>query len=180
VWNPAPKIGFLAGARAAEAKLPALEQTLATAQASGDATAIAAATKALKSIRTVRFNNTVDAYVTAIFIILVGAIVILSIYEWMRLISRAKPSVLSETEPVFLPASALAESRALPVMGLAVLGFTMLKEISGEAAIDRAQACACAQAAAAGSEQPQTAKYRRQNAFLTATADRYNGVNRCC
>ena len=180
VWDPSPRIGFLAGARAAEAKLPALEQALTTAQSSGDTTAIAAAAKALKSTRTVRFNNTVDAYVTAIFIILVGAIVILSIYEWMRLLSRAKPSVLSETEPVFLPASALAESRPLPVMGLAVLGFTMLKEISGEAAIDRAQACACAQAAAAGSEQPQTAKYRRQNAFLTATEDRYNGVNRCC
>jgi carbon starvation protein len=178
VWDPNPKIGFLAGAQAAQAKLPALEQALTIAQSGGDSATIAAAAKAVKSIRTVHFNNTVDAYVTGIFLILVGAIVILSIYEWLRLLARSKAPILSETEPVFLPAGALIESRPLPVMGLAVLGFTMLKELSGQAAIDRAQACACAQAGE--SEQPQAAKYRRQNAFLTATEHRYTGVNRCC
>ena len=178
IWDPSPKIGFLASARAAEGKIPALEQALATARTGGDAAIIATATKAAKAQRTIRFNNTVDAYVTGIFLTLVGAIVIFSIYEWLRLLSRAKPSLLSETEPIWLPASALVESRPLPVMGLAVLGFTLLKEISGEAAIDRAQACACAQATE--SEQPQTAKYRRQNAFLTATEHRFTNVNRCC
>jgi carbon starvation protein len=178
IWDANPKIGFLAAARTAEGKLPALEQALTAAQSSGDATAIAGTTKALKTQRTIRFNNTVDAYVTGIFLSLVGAIVIFSIYEWLRLLSRAKASTLSETEPVFLPASALAESRPLPVMGLAVLGFTMLKEISGEAAIDRAQACACAQVGESG--QLQTAKYRRQNAFLSAAEHRFTSVNRCC
>jgi carbon starvation protein len=178
IWDSNPRIGFLAAARTAEGKLPALEQTLATAQSGGADVAIAAAAKAVKTQRTIRFNNTVDAYVTGIFLTLVGAIVIFSIYEWLRLLSRAKPSTLSETEPVWLPASALAESRPLPVMGLAVLGFTMLKEISGEAAIDRAQACACAQATE--SDQLQTAKYRRQNAFLTSTEHRFSSVNRCC
>jgi carbon starvation protein len=179
VWDPNPKIGFLAGAKAAEGKLPGLDQALSTATDGGDEAAIAAAAKAVKSTRTIRFNNTVDAYVTATFLILVGCIVVFTVYEWLRLLSRAKAPTLSETEPVFLPESALAESRPLPVMGLAIFGVTLLKEISGEAAIDRAQACACAQAAEAG-QQPQTAKYRRQNAFLTATAERYNGVNRCC
>jgi len=134
---------------------------------------------AIATTRTVRFNATVDAYVTAIFMGLVGAIVVFSIYEWLRLLSRDRQPTLSETEPVYLPFSVDTESRPLPVMGLAMLGFTLLKEISGEAAIDRAQVCACAQAA--GSEQqPQTAKYRRQNAFLTATEDRFNSPNRCC
>jgi len=179
VWDPSPKIGFLAAARTAEGKLPALEQAAAAATASGDEATIAATAKALKTQRTLRFNNTVDAYVTGIFMTLVGAIVVFSIYEWLLLLSRRKEAVLSETEPVFLPASALAESRPLPAFGIAMLGFTLLKEISGEAAIDRAQACACAEAAESG--QPlQTAKYRRQNAFLTSTEHRYSTPNRCC
>jgi carbon starvation protein len=178
IWDPNPKIGFLAAARAADAKIPALDQAVIAAQSGSDSVALTAAAKAAKTQRTIRFNNTVDAYVTGIFLTLVGAIVIFSIYEWLRLLSRAKAATLSETEPVFLPASALAESRPLPVMGLAMLGFTLLKEISGEAAIDRAQACACAQTS--GSEQPQAAKYRRQNAFLTATEHRFTNVNRCC
>ncbi len=178
VWDPSPRIGFLAAAKAADGKLPALEQALTAAQTGGYATAITAATKAVKAQKTIRFNNTVDAYVTGIFITLVGLIVVFSIYEWQRLLARTRPATLSETEPVWLPASALAESRPLPVMGLAVLGFTLLKEISGEAAIDRAQACACAQASE--TDQPQTAKYRRQNAFLTSTEHRFSSVNRCC
>ena len=105
-------------------------------------------------------------------------IVLLSIYEWLRLLTRSKAATLSETEPVYLPASALAESSPLPAFGIAMLGFTLLKELSGEAAIDRAEVCACAQADASGQMQP--AKYRRQNAFLTATEHRYRGVNRCC
>jgi carbon starvation protein len=175
VWDPNPKIGFLAAARVADAKIPALEHALDVADNEAQE---AIALKPLKAQRTIRFNNTVDAYVTGIFLVLVGAIVIFSIYEWLRLLARSKPATLSETEPVFLPAGALLEARPLPVMGLAVLGFTLLKELSGEAAIDRAQACACAQAAASGEKQP--IKYQRQNAFLTATEHRFSSVNRCC
>ncbi len=47
VWDPSPKIGFLAGAQATGSKLPALEQALAAAQSGGDEKAIAVATKAL-------------------------------------------------------------------------------------------------------------------------------------
>ena len=173
------RLGFLQIAREAGNKLPAVEQALINAQAGGNTAAIAAATKTVKATRTIRFNNTVDAYVTGIFMTLVGAIVIFSIYEWLRLLSRRKEAVLSETEPVFLPASAFAESRPRPAFGIAMLGFTLLKEISGEAAIDRAQACACAEAAQSA-QPPQTAKYRRQNAFLTSTEHRYSSPNRCC
>ena len=178
VWDQNPRIGFLAAARAASAKLPALEQTLSVAQTTSDAPAIAAAAKAVKNARTVRFNNTIDAGVTGIFMALVGAIVLFSVREWLRLLTKNKAPTLSETAPVFLPASALAEPRPLPVMSAAVLGFTLLKELSGETAIDRAQACACAQTTDASS--PSLTKARRQNAFLTATEHRYRGVNRCC
>lgn len=63
-------------------------------------------------------------------------------------------------------------------MGAIALGFTLLKEVSGEAAIDResarAQACECA------ATSPSTKPSPRKNAFLTATAHRFKGVNRCC
>ncbi|HSI13532.1 MAG TPA: carbon starvation CstA family protein [Chthoniobacter sp.] len=175
VWDPNPKIGFLAGAKAAATKLAALEQS---AQGlTGDA--LTAARQAMKPVATQHLNATVDAWVTGIFLVLVGILVLLSIYEWMRLLMRTKASILSETEPVYLPAGSISESNPLPAFGIAMLGFTLLKELSGEAAIDRAEVCACAQAEASGQEQ-QPAKYRRQNAFLTATEDRYRGVNRCC
>ena len=182
IWDPNPKIGFLAAARAADAKIAALEQVLTAAQAAGDATALAGAAKAVKSARTVRFNSTVDASVTGIFIALVSSIVVLTIYEWLRLLAQNKTATLSETEPVWLPAGALSESRSLPAMGLAVLGFTLLKELSGEAAIDRTQALAAA-CDCAKSDQPGTAqslRSRRRNAFLTTTEHRFKSVNRCC
>jgi carbon starvation protein len=175
VWDPNPKIGFLAGANAAANKLAALQQSAQSL--TGDA--LAAAQRAMKPVATQHLNATIDAWVTAIFLVLVSLIVLLSIYEWVRLLARKKASILSETEPVYLPAGTLAESNPIPAFSIAMLGFTLLKELSGEAAIDRAEVCACAQAEASGQQQP-TAKYRRQNAFLTATEHRYRGVNRCC
>ncbi len=169
IWDPSPKIGFFAGVHVAEAKLSAL------ATSAQDPEAIA---KAAKALATQRFNGIVDAWVTGTFLFLVSAIVLLCIVEWVRLLTRSKASQLSETEPVFLPGGVVNESNPLPAFGLAMLGFTLLKELSGEAAIDRAEKCACAQTEAAN-PMP-TTKSRRQNAFLTAAEDRYRGVNRCC
>jgi carbon starvation protein len=60
-------------------------------------------------------------------------------------------------------------------MGMAVLGFTLLKELSGQADIDReqvrAEQCDCVEA-----KTPRG----RQNAFLTATERRFTGIRRCC
>ncbi|MCW2573749.1 MAG: hypothetical protein JWO88_3807, partial [Frankiales bacterium] len=65
--------------------------------------------------------------------------------------------------------------RTANILSTAAIAISMLKELSGEAAIEReqlaAQQCNC--------EEAQT--YRgRQNAFLTATGRRYDGVRRCC
>jgi carbon starvation protein len=175
VWHENPKIGFLAAARVADGKLPALDAALTAAKASGDATAIAAATRAVKSTRTIRFNNTIDAYVAGGFLGLVGIIVVLSIREWMLLIGGTRQPKLSETEPVWLSADALASERPVPMMGMAVLGFTLIKELSGQAAIDReqvrAEQCDCVEAKTVRG---------RQNVFLTATERRFTGINRCC
>jgi carbon starvation protein len=178
VWDTNPKIGFLAGAQAAQAKLAPLEAKLAEQSKDADSAAANATVAAIKTVRTSRFNATVDAWVTGIFLVLVALIFVLCVYEWLRLLVGSKASTLSETEPVFLPAGSIAESNPLPAFSIAMLGLTLLKELSGEAAIDRAEVCACAQAEAAGQTLP--AKYRRQNAFLTATEQRYRGVNRCC
>ncbi len=170
VWHENPKIGFLAAARALDSKLPALQQTAAAASADQ----LPAAARAVKMNRTQQRNMRVDAFVTGGFLALVGAIVALSLREWALLLSRRKPAVLRETAPVWLPAD--APERPLPVMGAIALGFTLLKEVSGEAAIDRerdrAAACECAA--------PDRKPGPRRNVFLTATEQRFRGVNRCC
>ena len=170
VWHENPKIGFLAAARALDSKLPALQQTAAAASADQ----LPAAKRAVKMNRTQQRNMRVDAFVTGGFLALVGAIVVLSLREWALLLSRRKPAVLRETAPVWLPAD--APERPLPVMGAIALGFTLLKEVSGEAAIDRerdrAAACECAA--------PDVKPSPRRNVFLTATEQRFRGVNRCC
>jgi carbon starvation protein len=175
VWDKNPRIGFLAAADAALHKLPSLEKEQASALARGDEVALKAVAKAWKTQQTLRFNNTVDAWVTGIFLALVTSIVALSITEWLRLISGRKAPILSETEPVWLPAGALETARPANAFGMAALGFTLFKELSGQAAIDReqqrAEMCNCVEA--------QTFK-GRQNVFLTATDRRYRGVNRCC
>jgi len=175
VKDPNPKIGFLSAAETAGKKLPALEQQLAQAKTANDASAIAAAEKALKATQTIRFNNTVDAGVTSAFLILVGGIVVLSIGEWLALLRGSKPPKTSETEPVWLPAAAIESGNPAAALGAAALAFTLLKELSGQADVDRAQVraeeCDCTTA---------RTPRGRQNVFLTAQEDRFRGIRRCC
>ncbi len=174
VTDPSPKIGFLAAAKAAAEKLPGLEQKLGEAKAAGDAAAITTAEKAVKSARTVRFNNTVDAGVTAAFLLLVAGIVALSIGEWLALIGGRKAPTSSETEPVWLPPDPVSGSPAA-ALGAAALAFTLAKELTGQADLDRAQAraeqCDCVQA---------RTPRGRQNVLLTTLDDRFRGIRRCC
>ncbi len=154
------------------AQLTTARQASAVAKTKSDA-ALKSAVATAKQIQ----NQYLDAMVTAAFLVLVVGIVGLSVWEWVRLLLGAKASVLRETEPVWLPAEALSASRPMPVAGLAAFAFTLLKEVSGEAAIDReralAQACECAA--------PADAQARpRKNVFLTATEHRFKGINRCC
>ena len=80
VWDANPKVGFIAGAHAAETKLAGLETQLATQTQSGDQAAFNATQAAIKATQTAHFNAVVDAWVTAIFLVLVTLIVLLSIY----------------------------------------------------------------------------------------------------
>jgi carbon starvation protein len=174
VWDPNPRIGFLAIAEAAKGKIPALEQAVTAAVQTGGET-LTTAQKALKAQQTIQFNNTVDAFVTAAFIILVSMIFALSVYEWWRLISGAKAPKLSETEPVFLPVAVIAPPSGAAALGAVALGFSMIKELSGQADVDRAmaraEACDCVEARTLRG---------RQNVFLSSLDERYRTPRRCC
>jgi hypothetical protein len=93
-----PRIGFLAQAAGLNEKFPALDQALSAARATGDVMAIETAAKALRTNRTLRFNNLLDAFVAGTFLALVSVIVLLSLREWFVLLSRRKPAVLRETD----------------------------------------------------------------------------------
>ena len=169
IFHSDPRIGFLAQAQAAEAARPALEKKLADA---ADLAAHAAADTALLANRTTSFNARLDTGVTAVFLAFVAVIVSLAAWEWLRLLRGVRPPTMSETEPVLreldpIPAGAGAS------MGALALGALMLKELSGEAAIERervAQACECAK---------DPAKARR-NVYLSATERQFRTPNRCC
>ena len=164
-----PVIGFLQIAEKADASIPALEKALT--EANGDA-AVAGATLALKKAKTACMVNRVDAAVTALFLAFVTAIISLSVREWLRLLNGSRKPDLSETDPVYLPLDAIGRPPG-HALGAIALGALLLKEVSGEAAIDReriAQACECA-------KDPTKA---RRNVFLSATERQFQSPNRCC
>jgi hypothetical protein len=91
---------------------------------------------------------------------------VLSAREWWLLLSRRRSARLRETAPVWLPPHALAEVKPLSPLNWLALLLLLLKELSGEADMDRARALG----RAAG----------RQEACHQATEKRFSGVNRCC
>ena len=171
IAHPNPRIGFLAGAAAAKKRASMLETELQRTDAGKNS----AAFLPLKMARVQARNALTDAVVTAIFLVLVAAIVILSVREWALLLTRQKRPRLSETEPVWLPDTALARRPAAPALGAIALSFAMLKELSGEAAIERAQLAAeCSGQPAAKTPQA------RRNIYLTATEHRHRTPRGCC
>ncbi|HYG36335.1 MAG TPA: carbon starvation CstA 5TM domain-containing protein, partial [Clostridia bacterium] len=182
-----PRIGFLAQAKDLKSKIPALEKALEDAKASGAANTIEAAEKALRTNRTLYFNHLLDAVVAAIFLVLVSVIVLLSIREWILLLARKKLAVLHETEPVWLPDYAVVENKPLHLVGLIALGFALLKELSGEAEMERDQRlaahCQCGhEETGAATEVTAVADTRKatQQRYLEMTEHRFKGVRRCC
>jgi carbon starvation protein len=183
IFHPDARIGFLAQAQMLAEKTPALQKALANANTAGDVTAIDAAQKALQANRTLRFNNLLDATVAGIFLALVTAIVLLSLREWFLLLSRRKPAVLHETEPVWLPDYAVAEGKPLHIAGTAALALALAKEWSGESHLERARQCECSRVCE-NADVPRThvRGYDKttQQIYVAATEQRFNGVRRCC
>jgi carbon starvation protein len=178
IVHESPRIGFLAGARAADALRPALEQQVAVARAGGDAAALATAEKALRANRVTYSNNRVDAVVTGFFLVLVVAIVVLSLREWILLLARRKLAQLHETEPVWLADYAVAEARPLHLMGLIALGFTLLRELAGEAEFERAKSASVGCACQPGD--PSDSGRAESRLWVRTQEERYRSVRRCC
>ena len=186
IFHSDSRIGFLAQAQILRDKQPALEQALAAAKAVGSITSIEVAQKELHANRVLRFNNLLDAFVTAGFLVLVAAIALLSIREWILLLARRKLALLRESEPVWLPDYAMAEARPLHVLSLVALVFALAKELSGEAHFERAQetakVCGHCQPDYGGSAAERGTPERKtdQQLYVEVTAKRFNGVTRCC
>ena len=185
IWHPDPRIGFLSQANLLNAKQPQFEQELALAKAAGDANAIQAAEKALHENRVLHFNNILDAVVAGLFLSLISIIVLLSLREWWLLLAGRKPATLRETKPVWLPNYAVAEARPTNLASLAVVGFALIKELSGEAQLERARQAACSQIAQSHEKAPATdakpvTPKLDQRLYLEVTDKRFSGVRRCC
>ncbi len=164
-----PVLGFLQGAQQAAEKMPALEKALA--DATGEA-AHATAASALQKNQTALFNNRMDAGVTSVFLAFVAVIIGLSLREWMKLLGGLREPKLSETTPVMLPFDVAGRPPGHALSAIAI-GALLIKEVSGEAAIERervALACECA-------KDPTKA---RRNVFLSATERQFRSPNRCC
>jgi carbon starvation protein len=183
IWHPDPRIGFLAQAKVLREEAPALERAV---EAGGEIEVSEQAEQALHKNRVQRFNNELDAVVAGAFLVLVSAIVVLSVREWALLLARRKPAVLCETEPVWLPDYAVAESRTLRVAGVAALTFALAKELSGEAEMDRARQaatlCECEPANAGCPAELNASQARQADAriYLAMAERRFKGVKRCC
>jgi carbon starvation protein len=167
VWNADPRIGFLAQANVQSKNI----ETASIAENTSDEKAHAKASKEFETAVRLYWNNMIDAVVAGIFLVLVTGIILLSVREWILLLSRRKPAVLHETAPVWLPDYALKESgpNLHTAAGAAALAFGLAKELSGESHFERArqQACVC--------EQHSDARI-----FAQTTEERFNGVRRCC
>ncbi|HKQ37150.1 MAG TPA: carbon starvation CstA family protein [Verrucomicrobiae bacterium] len=164
IFHADPRIGFLANAKVLNQKLPALKAAQDTQENR----------KAIRTNRTLQFNNYLDAVVAGAFLVLVLLIVLLSLREWVLLIARRRVAQLHESPPVWLPHYAVAEARPASAVALIALGFALIRELSGQADVDRVQKCACQAFRVSGLED-------RGAAYEQALEGKYNGsVNRCC
>ena len=140
MFDADPRIGFLAQAQVLDSKMPALQAAVAAADAAHDTGALVLAKKAVRDNRTLAFNNRLDAVVAGIFLALVTVIAVLSVREWVLLLSRRRAAVLRDSESVLLPESALAAAAGRPwwrfSTALLLLG-ALLRELTGEAAAAR-------------------------------------------
>ena len=165
IWHPDPKIGFLAQARVQERNIIAAKNATNTA----DEMAHAKAAKDLKIAIRLYANNIIDAMVAGTFLVLVSAIFLMSLREWILLIARKKAVDLRETPPTWLPDYALAQAKPLSGVALLALAFALVKELSGEAELHRARENACVHETRTEAQM-----------YVQTTEQRFNGVKRCC
>jgi carbon starvation protein len=105
-------------------------------------------------------------------------IVAFSLREWILLLARKRLATVRESEPVWLPDYAIAEAKPLQVFSVLALAFALAKELSGQAAVERAQVveekCGAEMHCA-------THKKSLEKIYVQETERRFSGTpNRCC
>jgi carbon starvation protein len=180
IWHSDPRIGFLAQAASLEKARPALEAAVYAGQVQNNPEQLKLAETKLRNNRTQQFNNRLDAAVAGGFLGLVSIIIAFSLREWWLLLSRRKAARLHESEAVWLPEYAVREGGAnlRTAAGTAVIVLGLAKELSGEAALERARqaevVCVCEHESRAHGVKADEQRY------VAVTEQRFNGVRRCC
>ena len=177
IWHDNPRIGFLAQA---DVQSKNIEMARAAVLAATSEAAREQAAQELKTATRLHTNQMIDAFVTGTFLALVSTIIVLSLWEWWLLLSRRKAARLHESEPVWLPEYAVKEGGAdlRTAAGTAALALGLAKELSGEAALERARqaevVCVC--------EPKHDAAVLKtdEERYVAMTEQRFNGVTRCC
>jgi carbon starvation protein len=105
------------------------------------------------------------------------------------LLARKRLATLRESEPVWMPDYAVAEGGPLRILSLLALAFALARELSGEAALDRAQqtarVCDCGLPARhsvslLGEQKASTPPATREQLYVQTVEKRFSGINRCC
>jgi carbon starvation protein len=186
IFHSKKQIGFLSGAAALKVDIAALEQQLASIRAAEGSEALKTVQTKIKTNKILRFNLLLNAVVTGTFLSMVCVIVLLSAREWILLVARKKLAQLSESPPVWLPDYQIAESRPLNLMSIAILFFGLIKELTGEAAIDRfassniSAQCVCQDQVQRAFAKMSAAERSPEDIYLETLEHRFSQPNRCC
>jgi carbon starvation protein len=190
IFHQDPRIGFLAAARKENEKVNTRALEIQN-ELNGDSTEqkLSAVVEEMGRLKAQRdrlvLNNCLDAFVAGTFLILVALIVIVSIREWLLLLLRRKEPELQESEPVWLPPGEITPIQPVGAFGAAALAFALLREISGQAAIERAASQPETTIVVRGrqnillSDQPPPDRAAAA-AYLAALEHRYSRISRCC
>ncbi len=183
IFHSDSRIGFLSAAKVLDEKLPRLREAVVEAKETTNSRSLEWVERELRKNRILHFNAWLDAIVTGVFLSMVVLIVAFSVREWILLLARKHLATLRESEPVWLPDYAIAESKPLHVFSILALAFALAKELSGEAAVERAQVvgknCCCMgenKLSKMDSEKRALGK-----TYAQETERRFRpGANRCC
>ncbi|MEO6034353.1 MAG: carbon starvation CstA family protein [Verrucomicrobiota bacterium] len=183
IFSADPRIGFLSAAKIAKSKIEE-SRSLPVANPSLNVSKefnleMKKSRNELAKNRALYFNNLLDTFVTVLFLAMVILIVLLSVREWVLLLARKKLARVNESEPVWLPEYAIAEARPLHVLSILALALALAKELSGEAAVDRARVvendCGLENCSSIDPEK------NLEKVYVQETERRFSGgINRCC
>ena len=174
VWDSDPRIGFISGAGAAQEKREMIRSAMVNLPEAEAAIKAKEAGALAKQV----FNLRLDAFVAIAFLSLVSVIIVMSVREWILLVSKRKIPELRESEPVWLPDYAVTEGgRKLGgTAGAATLAVALAKELSGETQLERAHQ----QAAVCDCSHEHQAVKSAEQIYVETTEQRFTGVRRCC